>query len=76
MSLFVLSFPMIEPGRSPTSVTITRQIMTTANNALPESWNHASLALRACAGPFAAVYTYTDACAIARGDANVWKCSG
>jgi len=39
---------------------------------MPESWNHASLPLRACAGPLAAAYVYRRArvtvCASVQGE--------
>lgn len=55
MTLLVLSFLMIEPFFT---IAITGQIMEPANNVMPESWNHASLPLQACAGPLAAAYVY------------------
>lgn len=45
--------------------------MEPANNVMPESWNHASLLLRACAGPLAVAYLY----GLARVRVCV-KCSG
>lgn len=69
MTLLVLSFPMIEPFFFFTTIAITGQIMEPANNVMAESWNHASLPLRACAGPLLAVaYVYEGASGNVQGE--------